>query len=111
MLRAALPAVAALCIVSAVAAVWRAATEHDLEDRAAITADYVASCQSMTAACYRMADTAMHARKGCLDGRPGHRAMARGAVIWLNAHPETDPLPLADGMARVVAAVWPRCKA
>ena len=79
--------------------------------RVTITADYVAGCQSMTAQCYRMADTVLHARKDCLDRRPGRRAMARGALIWLNAHVELHPLPLEAGMARAVAAVWPRCTA
>ena len=103
--------IGALVVASVAAILWRAATEEDIEDRRVrIVEDYLGQCQSMTRECYAMADAALHARKDCLDGRPGRRAMARGALIWLNAHVETHPLPLQDGMARAVAAVWPRCK-
>ena len=98
--------------VAAVTVVWREATrDDDSERRVAIVADYVAQCQSTTAPCTAMADAALHVRKDCLEHHPGRRALERGALIWLNAHPETHPLPLEDGMARAVAAVWPRCRA
>ncbi len=107
-------AVAGLCAVSAGAVVWRAASDDAPEpDRIAIVADYVAQCQTMTAPCAAIADAAMagRVRPDCLAHRPGRHAMARGALIWLNAHVEQHPRPVADGIASAVAAVWPRCKA
>ena len=115
-LDAVLIAVAGLCAVSAGAVAWRAASDDALEDDRtgiAIAADYVAQCQTMTAPCYAAADAAMagRVRPDCLSGPPGRHAMARGALIWLNAHVEQHPRPVADGIARAVAAAWPRCKA
>ncbi|HEX4294247.1 MAG TPA: hypothetical protein VHZ29_08945 [Rhizomicrobium sp.] len=45
--------------------------------------------------------------KACLAHRPGHIAVARGAVIWLNAHSEMHPLLAEDGITRDADAIWP----
>ncbi|HWA89611.1 MAG TPA: hypothetical protein VG889_06215 [Rhizomicrobium sp.] len=109
-------ALGALLLTAIVAIVWRGATEEEVPpydgNDFLVTVDYVTHCQTMTAACYAAADAAMQGRvtKACLDGRPGRRAMARGAVTWLNAHVALHPLALEDGLARAVAAVWPRCR-
>ena len=48
-------------------------------------------------------------KKECLAHMPGRRAIARGALIWLNAHVEIHPMPADEGIARAMEAVW-RCK-
>jgi hypothetical protein len=45
--------------------------------------------------------------KACLAHRPGHIGVARGAVIWLNAHSEMHPLLAEDGITRDADAIWP----
>ena len=45
--------------------------------------------------------------KTCAARRPGPRTAARGAVIWLNAHPELHPLPIEEGLTRAEDAIWP----
>jgi hypothetical protein len=102
--------VGALVVTAIVAILWRAATESDPGDtRAAIVADYVGRCQTMSEECYALADVAIAhaATKDCAPHRPGRRAIARGALIWLNAHPELHPLPLDEGFARAMDAAWP----
>jgi hypothetical protein len=109
--------IALLCIVAAVAIVWRAAQDEPGDARAAITADFVGRCQSEKPDCVAMVHDAMaweaarhRITQACLAKRPSERTMARGLVIWLNAHPETHPLPADEGIARAADAVWP-CKA
>jgi hypothetical protein len=110
--------IALLCLAAAAAGIWRAARESEPDDaRAAVTADFVGKCQSQTPDCVAMVRDAMawevaHHRVTavCLAKRPSERTMARGAIIWLNAHPETHPLPAEQGIARAADAIWP-CKA
>jgi hypothetical protein len=109
----------ALVVTAIAAIVWRTASEGEIPEYDGkdilITADYVAHCQKMTAECYDAADKSIdwalaHRRvtAACLS-RPSRHAMARGALIWLDAHVELHPLPVEDGITRAMDAVWP-CK-
>jgi hypothetical protein len=107
--------IAALCAASAVAFIWRDANnEYDPNARIAITAVFVAQCQTDKPQCAGMVTDAMRWDVGkqglsrdCLSRRPSARTMARGIVIWLNAHPETHPLPVEQGISKAADAIWP----
>lgn len=106
--------IAALCLASAVAVVWREAAEREPDVRIAITADFVSHCQTEKPECVDMVTGAMRwavSKEGlsrtCLSKRPSARTMARGTVIWLNAHTETHPLPAEQGIAKAADAIWP----
>jgi hypothetical protein len=104
-----------LCVAAVAAIVWREVSRSEMGDeRAAITADFVGRCQRLTPECVAMVDDATdwalaHGRvtQACLAHRPGHVAIARGAVIWLNAHAAMHPLLAEDGITRAAAAIWP----
>lgn len=110
--------IAALCVASAVAFIWREASDdYDPNVRIAITADFVGQCQTEKPECAQMVTDAMHwavskegLSRSCLAKRPSARTMARGIVIWLNAHPKTHPLPVEQGIAKAAEAVWPCSK-
>jgi len=106
-------------VVTAIAAIaWHTANEGDVPEYDGkdilITVDYVTHCQKMTEECYAAADAAIDAAlkdgrttAACMARRPSRRAIARGALIWLNAHVELHPLPVDEGIARAMDAVWP----
>ncbi len=106
-----------VCLTAVAAIAWREASQNEIGDeRATITADFVGRCQTLKPECIAMIDGAMdwalaHGRvtKACLAHRPGHRTIARGTVIWLNAHTELHPLLVEDGITRAADAIWP-CK-
>lgn len=108
---------AAMLVLTAVGAIaWRTASESDGEydgSTILITVDYVTHCQTMTDECYAAVGQAIdwalaqgRATKACMARRPGRRAIARGALIWLNAHVELHPLPVEEGITRAMDAVW-----
>ena len=107
--------IGALCIASAIAIVWREASdEYDPSARITITADFVGQCQTEKPQCADMVTDAMrwevaqrHISRTCLAKRPSARTMARGTVIWLNAHVEKHPLPMEQGVADAADAIWP----
>ena len=107
--------IAALCAASAVAFIWREASDtYDPNARIPITADFVAQCQLNKPQCADMVTDAMRwevnqgrITRTCLSKRPSARTMARGTVIWLNAHPELHPLPAEQGIAKAADAIWP----
>jgi hypothetical protein len=107
--------IAALCVASAIAVVWReAGDEFDPAARIAISADFVGQCQTEKPQCAQWVSDAMRwsvnnegLSRSCLSKRPSARTMARGVVIWLNAHPETHPLPVEEGIAKAADAIWP----
>jgi hypothetical protein len=108
--------IAALFVASAAAVVWREATSDDFDPtaRITITADFVGQCQTEKAECAQMVTDAMRwavshegLSRSCLAKRPSARTMARGTVIWLNAHTETHPLPVEQGIAKAAEAIWP----
>ena len=109
--------IAALCVASAVAFIWREANdEYDPNARVTITADFVGQCQTEKSECADMVTDAMRwdvntkgLSRSCLAKRPSARTMARGIVIWLNAHIEKHPLPVDQGIADAADAIWP-CK-
>lgn len=111
--------IGALVVVGIAAIVWRTANESETGytgEGILVTVDYVSHCQTMTEECYAAADHATqwalaHRRltKACLAQRPSRRAVARGALIWLNAHVEVHPLPVEEGITRAADAIWP-CK-
>lgn len=110
--------IGALCAASAVAIVWREASdEYDPNARIALTADFVAQCQPVKPECANMVTDAMRwdvatnmLSKSCLAKRPSAHTMARGIVIWLNAHPEKHPLPVEQGIVAAADAIWPCAK-
>jgi hypothetical protein len=108
--------IAGLCLAAAVAIVWRetSETDYDKNARIAITADFVAQCQTDKPQCADMVTDAMRwevdrhrITRSCLSGRPGARTMAHGTVTWLNAHVEKHPLSVEQGIADAADAVWP----
>ena len=105
----------AFLIAAIAATAWRTADDEELPgytgEDILITVDYVTHCQTMSAECYAAAGEALDriATKDCLVRKPGRRAMARGALIWLNGHVELHPRALEDGLAHAVKAIWPRC--
>ncbi|HTT96966.1 MAG TPA: hypothetical protein VMF58_02875 [Rhizomicrobium sp.] len=107
--------IAALCAASAIAFIWREANDtYDPNARVAITADFVAQCQTEKTDCAKMVTDAMRwdvdnkgLSQSCLAKRPSARTMARGVVIWLNAHPQTHPLPVEQGIVKAADAIWP----
>jgi hypothetical protein len=106
--------IAALCAASAVAVIWRETMESGLPKPATITADFVAQCQTEKPECADMVTGAMRwdvnakgLSRTCLAKRPSARTMARSIVIWLNAHPETHPLPMEQGVVKAADAIWP----
>jgi len=107
--------IGALCIASAIAIVWREASdEYDPKARITITADFVAQCQTDKPQCPEMVTDAMRwevaqhrITRTCLSKRPSARTMARGTVTWLNAHVEKHPLPMEQGVADAADAIWP----
>lgn len=115
-------AVGALVVTAVAAIAWKTASEGEVEytgEDILVTVDYVTHCQTMTQECYAAADAAIdwalaHRRiaKGCLARLPGRRAIARGTLIWLNAHVELHPLAAEEGITRAIEAIWgQRCKA
>jgi hypothetical protein len=114
--------IGALVVTAIAAIVWRTATEGDVPEydgkSILITADYVTHCQKMTEECHAAADAAIEAAlksgrttAACMARRPSRRAIARGALTWLDGHVELHPLPVEDGIARAMEAVWPCAKA
>jgi hypothetical protein len=110
--------IAALFVAAAAAIAWREATSDDFDPNAriTITADFVAQCQTEKPECAQMVTDAMRLAvrneglsRSCLAKRPSARTMARGTVIWLNAHTELHPLPVEQGIAKAAEAIWP-CK-
>jgi hypothetical protein len=109
--------IAAICVASAVAVIWRdAGGDHDPTARITITADFVGQCQTEKPQCAQRVSDAMRwavknegLSRSCLAKRPSARTMARDTVIWLNAHTELHPLPVEQGIAKAAEAIWP-CK-
>ena len=107
--------IGALCIASAIAIVWREASDDfDPTARVPITADFVAQCQIDNPQCADMVVDAMRwevkqkrITRLCLSKRPSARTMARGTVTWLNAHVEKHPLPMEQGIGDAADAIWP----
>jgi hypothetical protein len=110
--------IAALCLAAAIAAIWREASDDfDPNTRITITADFVGQCQTEKPQCADMVVDAMRwevaqkrITRTCLSKRPSARTMARGTVIWLNAHTEKHPLPVEQGIADAADAIWPCAK-
>lgn len=110
--------IAAICLTAAVAIIWReAGDEFDPSARITITADFVGQCQRDKPQCPEMVTDAMRwevsqkrITRTCLSKRPSARTMARGTVIWLNAHAEKHPLPVEQGIADAADAIWPCAK-
>jgi len=109
--------IAGLCLAAALAFVWRDVSRSGGEiARMTTTADFVGQCQTEKSQCAEAVTGAMRwavaqrrITRACLSKRPSARTMARGTVIWLNAHVELHPLPVELGIARAADAIWP-CK-
>jgi hypothetical protein len=107
--------IAALCVASAGAVIWRAGSDgFDPNARITLTAEFVGRCQTEKPDCAQWVSDAMRwavnhegLSRSCLAKRPSARTMARGTVIWLNAHTELHPLPMEQGIAKAAEAIWP----